>query len=476
MSWTEATSLAGAAQLCTEPYDPAGDREALAALAVSCERFSPLVGLDDSPAPESLLLDVGGVAPLFGGEAALAEAVVRDFRQRGLALRAAVADTVGAAWAVAHFGELGMGNFYSIPRGANLAALRPLPIEALRLPEDVVELLHSLGIYRIGQLEPLPRRDLTSRFGPQLLRRWDQATGRCEEPIGAAPSPPELRAEHALEHPTTRRRAIELVVERLIARVARLLVREGHGAVRLDCRLDCSAGESVDLSVGLFQPTASPRHLFELVEMRLERARLPGPVSAISVEAAATAPFERRQEDLFADGRSPKHRHQLAGLVDRLAGRLGRRSVLRAHLVRDAQPELAYRYDPLVQGSPSRRPPSGRSRVGQGGPNRAQRTRGTTGPGGPHRELPPRPLRLFPQPFRLTAVSLMPEGPPLEFQLEGRLYRIAHTWGPERIETGWWRGRPVRRDYYRVETTTGHRHWLFRDLGDGGWFLHGTFE
>jgi len=185
---------------------------------------------------------------------------------------------------------------------------------------------------------------------------------------------------------------------------------------------------------------------------------LAAPVSAVSVEAALSAPFERRQEGLFADGRSWKRPRQLAGLVDRLAGRLGRGSVLRARLVRDAQPELAYQYEPLVQGSPpgrSRRSPARRRHPG---------------------ELPPRPLRLLARPFRLAVVSIMPDGPPLQFQLEGQPERIAHTWGPERIETGWWRGRPVHRDYYRIQTTTGRRYWLFRDLGEGGWFLHGTFE
>jgi protein ImuB len=80
------------------------------------------------------------------------------------------------------------------------------------------------------------------------------------------------------------------------------------------------------------------------------------------------------------------------------------------------------------------------------------------------------------RPFRLVAVSIMPDGPPLQFRFQGRPHRIMHTWGPERIETGWWRGRPIRRDYYRAETTTGRRYWLFRQLDDGGWFLHGTFE
>jgi protein ImuB len=107
--FAEAMALAGSTRLCAEAYDPADDREALEELAVSCGRFSPLVGLDDSPAPDSLLLDLTGLAHLFGGEAALAARIVHDFAQRGLAVDVAIADTLGAAWAAAHFGQRGKG-------------------------------------------------------------------------------------------------------------------------------------------------------------------------------------------------------------------------------------------------------------------------------------------------------------------------------------------------------------------------------
>ena len=90
--------------------------------------------------------------------------------------------------------------------------------------------------------------------------------------------------------------------------------------------------------------------------------------------------------------------------------------------------------------------------------------------------LAPRPLRLVRRPIALEATSIMPDGPPVRFQFRSRGHRVARTWGPERIETGWWRGRPVGRDYYRIETTTGRRFWLFRRLRDGKWFLHGMFE
>jgi protein ImuB len=85
-------------------------------------------------------------------------------------------------------------------------------------------------------------------------------------------------------------------------------------------------------------------------------------------------------------------------------------------------------------------------------------------------------LRFLPQPVALATISVMPDGPPFCFRLRGREHRIARCWGPERIETGWWRGRPIARDYYRVETTTGQRFWLFRSLEEGRWFLQGNFE
>jgi len=487
--------------------DPLGDRQALEALAARCGRFSPVVGLEESADPAALLLDITGVAHLFGGEAALARKIVDDFARQGLTARVAVADTVGAAvawrfcgsvplfrekqcrWSTSALllrssgtrdrgdspispevtvrergegdspifpaGKLGQSPVI-LPPGETVGALRPLPIEALRLPAEVSELLHQLGIWRIGQLEPLPREELSSRFGPELLRRWDQAAGRLAEPVPAAAAPPEFRADWSPEHPTARQETVEAALERLIGRVAGQLARAGRGAVQLECRLDCVSSEPVRVPVGLFRPTASARHLFGLVQMQFQRLRLSAPVSGVNVSVAATAPLEYRQEKLFADGdeRVCDGPRQLAALVDRLGNRLGRRAVVRPRLLRDAQPELAYCYDPLI------------------GIRRRRRHRRKSKPA----DLPPRPLRLLSRPLALTAVSIVPDGPPMQFHLRGSQHRVEHAWGPERIETGWWRGRAVGRDYYRIQTTSGHRYWLFRRLRDGRWFVHGIFE
>jgi protein ImuB len=502
----EAVSLVGpsAGDLHLEEYDPVADREALAALAAWCGRFSPLVGIEDATTPDSLLLDVTGITNFFGGEDSLVDRVVGDFNRRGLTVHPGLADTVGAAWAIAHFGrkaesgklkaddgkgegewrrldrECSSGDMSSpiadraghsssfphdqlsalsiVPSGETRSALRPLPVEALRLPGEVVDLLHQLGVYWIGQLERLPRADFASRFGPQLLERLDQAMGQLSEPMPAHHLPPEFEAHRALEHPTAHRKTIEFVLEQLITEVAQKLLHGGRGVVRLTCRFDCGAAGKVDFDVGLFQASASAEHLMGLAQTRLARLLLPGPVSAIHLEAAITAVFRPRQEELFDDGTSAKRGRELAGLMDRLTSRLGRRSVLGVRLVSDAQPELAYRHVPMVDGT--------LRRYRRGNSSRRDKMA----------KLPPRPLQLFERPRGLAVVSIAPDGPPLRFQLYGSEHRISQSWGPERIETGWWRGHRIGRDYYRVETTTGRRYWLFRKLHDGRWFMHGRFE
>jgi protein ImuB len=473
-------------------------------------QFSPSVGIEPLPPPGSLLLDITGVAHLFGGEARLGETILRELAAAGHSVQAAVADTIGAAWAVTQFGTKEKGerikdeeirkeeggrrkedcklqnqttgfplgahpsssfilhpsSLFLVPPGETRAALRPLPIEALRLPEPTVALLHQLGIRRIEQLEALPRRELLSRFGPQLLAAWDRATGRLDEPLPLYRPPPRFVAGWSPEQPTARRETIEAAIERLSGRLCEMLRRDGRGAVQLECRLECTAGDPLEVSVGLFHPTAWARHLVELLRVRLERLRLPGAVRRVRLAAAATAPLELRQQELFSEQSSRRQPRRLAGLVNRLSNRLGRLCVVRPRLVADAQPEMACRYVPLVKC----RLPLARKGV---------RNLLCEAPAGPFRQKVPdpfsqpqaaRPVRLLTPPIQLTA------GLGGRFDFAGRSYQLAHAWGPERIETGWWRGQAVGRDYYRVETTCGRRFWMFRNLEDNRWFLHGVFE
>ena len=88
-------------------HEPSDDQTALNKLAGWCQRFGPVVGVEE---PDSLLLDVTGrkvpesstgCVHLFGGERRLSRQVEQDFRRWGFFVRVAIADTIGAAWAAA---------------------------------------------------------------------------------------------------------------------------------------------------------------------------------------------------------------------------------------------------------------------------------------------------------------------------------------------------------------------------------------
>ena len=375
-----------------------------------------------------------------------------------------------------------------MPPGETLLHLARLPIEMLRLPAENVRLLHELGIVQIRQVEALPRADLLPRFGPTLLMRLDQALGRLDEPVPACPVPPTFAADWSAEHPTSRRETIEAAVSHLVRRISGMLARCAQGVLRLECRLDCqSPAAGVRMSLGLFRPTADADHLLQLLALQLERLQIPAPIDGVHVEATLTAPLEpHRQTTLFDQDRAPGAcgRH-LTMLIERLSSRLGSNAVVGVRLRPEAQPELSWHEHSLVEHRRRRQPPK-------------------TQP-----ELPPRPLRLLPRPVALIwnadaaannrtgsglthvntlendrreasvpllhPAALHPQ-PPSCFRIAGRQYHVARSWGPERIETGWWRGRHVGRDYFHVETTAGSHFWLFRRLRDDRWFLHGIFE
>jgi len=454
-----------------EEYDPEADLRALREVARWCRRFSPLVGLEEGDAPESLLLDVTGCAPLFGGEAALVNQVRQQLlRERRLQARVAIADTLGAAWGVAHFGSVAAS---VVPSGEQRQVLAPLPVAALRLPEETLRTLSEFDLRRVEQVQRLPRAALPSRFGKLVLQRLDQASGEVAELILPERPPEPIHCRWESDDPLTSRRALEIVLEQLLGQALEQLSPRQEGVQRLQCRLQAAAhagGDSLKFVVELVRASASARHLLELICLQLERLSLPSEIFAVHLRIAATGPLGSRQRAFFS-GDNAADRQPLEALIDRLSSRLGRRSVLRPQLMPDAQPEYAVSYRPLVG---SERSPTLRSRSKRRGRLSAVAPQVREGAWEGMAELGLfRPLRLSREPVPVEVLSVVPGGPPIRLRWKDREQRIVHAWGPERIETGWWRGRQIRRDYYRIELTTGQRFWLYRRGESGEWFVHG---
>jgi len=435
-----------------EPHDPAADVAALRRLALESQQFAPLVGVEDADAPQCLLLDASGCTHLFGGEQSFVETVARHFRERGLSARVALAPTIGAAWGAARWVARPRAPVV-VPLEHLASLLSHLPAAALRLSEATVETLRELGLHSIGQVKQLPRSGLPSRLGHDVMRRLDQAFGDAPEVLTVERASPPIEATWAGEEPLADRAMLVAICRQLVSQIVGQLAARGEGVQRLVCRAAGAAGRRAEWVVNLVIPCEAAAHLVELLRLQLERAALPDDVSHVSLTASATAPLGLRQRDLFGDEVNPDRDRELGALLNRLSSRLGPRAVLRPRVVPDAQPEFAAAVEPWLESDAAARSTAADGFAG-----------GT------------RPLRLLTPPEAISVRVAGPEAVPVRFCWQRREHRVVRSWGPERIETGWWRDAHVRRDYFRVEVHSGHWFWLFHCLTEHDWFLHGAFD
>lgn len=221
-------------------------------------------------------------------------------------------------------------------------------------------------------------------------------------------------------------------------------------------------------------------------------------VCEIRVTVSSYVLLAPQQRKLFDE--SPQlDRQTLSHLINRLASRLGTHNVVYPTLQSGAQPEYSYLLKPLVDAR--------------------RRTHRKIAKAKSRSHTLARPLRLFRPPIPLVTLMVAPEvtnraanatsavarsstesapvslraptpclailalakeylssdaTQPRAFERFGSQVVVASN-GPERIETGWWRGRTVCRDYWRVETETGQHFWIYRDRRTTRWWLHGEF-
>jgi len=450
-----------APHLTALPHDPQRDRTALHRLARWAVRFSPLV---EAVEPDTLLLDITGCQRLFSGEGNIARQAVEGLRRMGFFTRAAIADTVGAAYALAYCG-LGRltpagsrGHAYDpddpviVPPGQTEAYLAPLPPAALRLDAAVTARLDALGVRTIGDLLKLPRAALPARFGPQLVLRLQQALGEVFE--GVATHVPEdvPHVRLSFEHAAHELPQLLPAAEHLLSELFTQLGQRDLALRRLDCVLYFEHMPPRVLSIALSRPSRSTAHVQQLLAQRLEPIDLFAGVCGLMLVAQETAHWRPGQVELF-ESRAPEQEEELGHLIDRLVARLGPDAVVRTELLDDYQPEAAFRYVSVSEaGSKS-------CTTGQNPPTAC-----------------PRPVQLLARPVPIRVIALVPDGPPTWFAYRGREYVVAAATGPERLETAWWRGPDVRRDYFRVTAETGEQFWLFHALDEQRWHLHGAFS
>ena len=410
-------------------------------------------------------LDIGGCAHLYGGEQALVADLGKRIARAGFAYDIAIAGSIGAAWAAAHFGQPA-----SYASGEERSLLAPLPLAALRLPADTVAALARVGLKRIGDIADLPRSPLTARFGTDLLRQLDRALGNEHEPLNPRLPVAPYVAEQRFAEPIAREEDVLAILTRLAARLQFALERRGDGARRFEFTLFRTDGEVRRIAAGTSRPLRDPAQIRALFAERLAAladAFDPGfgfDMARLSVLVAEPSPPE--QIGIGGGEDAAEVDRQVDQLADRLSARLGARRVRRLIAQDSHIPEIAGASVPAQMTDTDAGWPAFRQ-------FRAEA------------ELAPRPLRLLQKPEPIEAVAEVPDGPPLRFRWRRALHEVIAAEGPERIEGAWWSEHGgAARDYFRVEDKAGLRFWLFRsglyrDLVHGAaaptWFLHGTF-
>jgi protein ImuB len=435
--------------LITMDADPVADAEALERLALwVLQRVSPIVAPDP---PDGIVIDSTGADHLHGGEAAMIDTLIGRLAMSGVTARAAIADTWGAAHALAQFAA---DTHFIAPPGHGAAVLDLLPLAALRLPPDMAAALRVLGFERIGDLLTQPRAPLILRFGPELSRRINQALGELAEPIEPIRPIDLVEVRRAFAEPIGAAETIARYIGKLAAQLCAALEEKDLGARRLDLLCHRVDNRIEAVCVGTAQPVRDARRLARLLCDQIEKIDPGFGIELMALAATIAEPLQRRQ---IASSLIEVATPDISDLVDTLANRVGEKAIYRAAPVASDVPERSVCRIPAL--SPD------------------------TGAAWPSHW--PRPARLFAHPERIEAIALLPDHPPVSFTWRGVRRRVKRADGPERVHAEWWKRDAelaAIRDYFRVEDQAGERYWIYRTgngedpvTGSHLWYLHGAF-
>lgn len=409
------------ADLALHEYDPKAESHSHRFLAAWAYRHSSLVSRQW---PGAIVLEASASFRLFGPWPRFEKRLREELDTLGFRHRIALAPTPRAALVFAMLRD----GFALSDRDGLPPTLDRVPVRRAALPGDIGERLHRMGVRTLKDVRDLPRDGLRRRFGIELLDHLDRLYGDADDPLAYYQPPDHFDARVELGYEVESHQALLFPLRRLVRDLAVYLSSRDGGVQRFTMRLEHEEGHT-DVPVGLLAAERDAALLMDIARNRLEQASIDRPVVGLRLLAKELPPFVPAARDLF-DTR-PSQAVPWPQLRERLRARLGDDAVYRIAPSGDPRPERAWRRAGVdddaacVADAPLR---------------------------------PPRPTWLLPHPVPL------------------RHHDVRIVSGPERLESGWWDGDDVRRDYYVLETLHGQRAWAFAAPGRrDGWMLHGWF-
>ena len=392
-------------------------------LCLHAQNFTSFVSIE---APNALLLEIRGSVKLFGSLPKLHADIDACWRRLDLAARSATTpSTLGALW-LARAGRALHGDDASMLP----SQLSEVPLACTAWEAETLQTLNAMGVTKVGELLRLPRAGLARRLGPARVQALDIAVGSQAAPRRAFAPKQRFRARSDFETEVEHAAYLEKAIEPLIGRCAKFLCARQAGVQRLRLRLRHREGPATDVTLGLASITSERRRLMDVAVQKLSRLELKAPVRGIELISGSLRALSAASLDAFSGmtGSGSRGRDTAPQLVERLRARLGEEAVYGFCLIPEHRPEAAWRRVRELRTAASEEIIAAQM---------------------------PRPVWLLQEPLPLPKPDILQ--------------------GPERIESGWWDGKGVARDYYVARRPHGAKLWVFQERHSKRWYLHGVF-
>ena len=394
-------------------------------LCLHAHAFTSFVSIEP---PNALLLEIKGSVKLFGSLPQLLEGLDDCWRRLALQAHSATApSTLAALWLARAGRPAQIEDVELLP-----AHLAKLPIACTAWDVERLQTLRAMGVTHLGELMRLPRAGLARRLSPALVRDLDIALARQPAPRRAFVRRERFRERCDFETEIEHVAYLEKALEPLVERCARFLRQRQAGIQALQLKLRHREEPATCVQLGLASITSERRRLSDVLCQKLARLDLRAPVRGMELISGSLRGLSASSLDVFAGFTGAGSRDSAPQLVERLRARLGEDAVYGVCLIPEHRPEAAWR------------------RVHELRLTAAARVEEEV-----IDQKLPRPVWLLNEPLSLRKPELLQ--------------------GPERIESGWWDGKGVARDYYIARHSDGVRLWVFQERQSKRWYVHGVF-
>jgi protein ImuB len=401
-------------------------------LCLHAQTFTSFVSIEP---PNALLLEIKGSVRLFGSLPRLHADIDACWRQLALPAQSATApSTLAALWLARAGNPLQIEDIEALP-----GHLAKVPLACTAWDEELLLTLRAMGVTSLSELMRLPRAGLARRLHPARVQDLDIALARQPAPRRAFVPRERFRERCDFDTEIEHVAYLEKALEPLIERCAQFLLERQAGVQALQLRLRHRTAPPTRVPLGLASITSERRRLSDVLCQKLRRLELKAPVRGMELISGPLRGLPASSLDAFAGLTRAGSRDSAPQLVERLRARLGEEAVYGLGLNPEHRPEAAWR--------------------------RVQELRLTAAPKveeGMIDQDMPRPVWLLNEPLPLTKPEILQ--------------------GPERIESGWWDGKGVARDYYVARESSagrpqshGIRLWVFQERHSKRWFVHGVF-